>query len=363
MAQFKDLIVNGAVRVLSKVYSPEFVGKLTGNADTATKLSSAKTVQTNLGSTTAASFDGSANITPGVTGTLPIANGGTGATTAANALTNLGVTATAAELNYVDGVTSNIQTQLNGKAASSHTHDYLPLSGGTLTGNLKMEKKSVQFGTSSGAGISAFNGSDSKLILTVGYSNFGLIALTLEATSTSTAQVYPGMNNACSLGTSSYKWKEIYASTSTISTSDKTKKTNIIELDIDHTTDFIMGLKPSSFKFVDGTSDRTHYGMIAQDVEELMETLEMDSKDFAGFVKANKTIEVENTVIDEDGNEKVETTTQKVEGEYDYFLRYEEFIAPAIRMIQIQQNKIESLESKVSELEEKLNTLISTLNA
>lgn len=35
-----------------------------------------------------------------------------------------GVTATATELNYVDGVTSNIQTQLNGKAASSHTHNY-----------------------------------------------------------------------------------------------------------------------------------------------------------------------------------------------------------------------------------------------
>ena len=33
-----------------------------------------------------------------------------------------GVTATAAELNYVDGVTSNIQTQLNGKAAYNHTH-------------------------------------------------------------------------------------------------------------------------------------------------------------------------------------------------------------------------------------------------
>lgn len=33
-----------------------------------------------------------------------------------------GVTATATELNYVDGVTSNIQTQLNGKAASTHTH-------------------------------------------------------------------------------------------------------------------------------------------------------------------------------------------------------------------------------------------------
>lgn len=33
-----------------------------------------------------------------------------------------GVTATTAELNYVDGVTSNIQTQLNAKASSSHTH-------------------------------------------------------------------------------------------------------------------------------------------------------------------------------------------------------------------------------------------------
>ena len=33
-----------------------------------------------------------------------------------------GLTATTAELNYVDGVTSNIQTQLNNKAANSHTH-------------------------------------------------------------------------------------------------------------------------------------------------------------------------------------------------------------------------------------------------
>ena len=37
----------------------------------------------------------------------------------ANAITNLGITATKAELNYVDGVTSNIQTQLNTKITSS----------------------------------------------------------------------------------------------------------------------------------------------------------------------------------------------------------------------------------------------------
>jgi hypothetical protein len=42
------------------------------------------------------------------------------------------VTATATELNYVDGVTSSVQDQLNGKAATVHTHlladitDYTP---------------------------------------------------------------------------------------------------------------------------------------------------------------------------------------------------------------------------------------------
>ena len=51
-------------------------------------------------------------------GTLAVANGGTGSTTAAGALTNLGLTATATELNYTDGVTSAIQTQLNAKQAT-----------------------------------------------------------------------------------------------------------------------------------------------------------------------------------------------------------------------------------------------------
>lgn len=37
MAQLKDLLVTGSARIIGKVYSPEFVGKLTGNAATATK--------------------------------------------------------------------------------------------------------------------------------------------------------------------------------------------------------------------------------------------------------------------------------------------------------------------------------------
>lgn len=64
---------------------------ISGNAATATQLATARTIQTNLDSTSSASFNGAANITPGVTGTLAVSNGGTGATTAPGARTNLEV--------------------------------------------------------------------------------------------------------------------------------------------------------------------------------------------------------------------------------------------------------------------------------
>ena len=79
MANLKDLIVNGSARILGSLYA-----NLSGNADTATKLETARTIRTNLGSTSAVGFDGSANITPGIQGTLPVANGGTGQTSIAN---------------------------------------------------------------------------------------------------------------------------------------------------------------------------------------------------------------------------------------------------------------------------------------
>lgn len=48
-------------------------------------------------------------------------------------LASLGVTATAEELNYVDGVTSNIQTQLNNKAATTHNHAASAITSGTFS--------------------------------------------------------------------------------------------------------------------------------------------------------------------------------------------------------------------------------------
>ena len=52
----------------------------TDNVASATKLATARNIQTNLGSTSAKSFDGTAAIEPGIKGTLGLGNGGTGAT-------------------------------------------------------------------------------------------------------------------------------------------------------------------------------------------------------------------------------------------------------------------------------------------
>ncbi len=62
----------------------------TGSAAT---LTTSRTFQTNLASTSAVSFDGSANNSHGVTGTLPVGNGGSGATTLTGLLVGNGTSA------------------------------------------------------------------------------------------------------------------------------------------------------------------------------------------------------------------------------------------------------------------------------
>ena len=134
----RALISNGSGKVAVSAVTSTELGYLDGVTSN---------IQTQLDGKASSSHNHAAsNITSGTLSsdrlpTVPIAKGGTGATTAAAALTNLGLTATSTELNYCDGVTSNIQTQLNNKASSSHTHSYAGSSsaGGSATSAVKLD--------------------------------------------------------------------------------------------------------------------------------------------------------------------------------------------------------------------------------
>ncbi len=83
-AQAPGIKVNAATQADTATSAVNAANAATATlAASADKLATARTIRTNLASTAAASFDGTANITPGVTGTLPLANGGTGVTTLA----------------------------------------------------------------------------------------------------------------------------------------------------------------------------------------------------------------------------------------------------------------------------------------
>ena len=76
----------------------------TGRTDgAAVKLATGRTVRVNLASTTAPTFDGTGNITPGVTGILPVANGGTGASSLPDFKEDLGLTTGGIELDLSPG--------------------------------------------------------------------------------------------------------------------------------------------------------------------------------------------------------------------------------------------------------------------
>lgn len=106
------------------------VAKWLGNANTATtatsaksatKLATARTITANLASSAAGSFDGSADITVGVTGTLPIANGGTGLTSAPSMLVNLASTTATSPLQASPrpGVTGTLPIANGGTGATT----------------------------------------------------------------------------------------------------------------------------------------------------------------------------------------------------------------------------------------------------
>ena len=135
-------------------------------------------------------------------------------------------------------------------------------------------------------------------------------------------------DNDQDLGSSGVRFDDIRATNGTIQTSDQQEKNTITDSDLG--LDFVKRLSPKSYIFNGKT--RTHYGLIAQDVETVLSDINKPTSGFAGFIKDDISEE-------QDGSQ------------YRYGLRYTEFVAPLIKAIKEQQTIIEDLQARITALE------------
>lgn len=173
--------------------------------------------------------------------------------------------------------------------------------------------------------------------------------------STETQYFAPKKSGMAVLGTPSYKWNILYAMNGTIQTSDRNAKEDFRTFDSNENYEkFFMDLKPMVYKFKEGTSGRDHFGFVSQDVEESLYKYGFDDLSFGGFCRDVKTEEVENEdgkieevpVIDENGNEQ-----------YNYSLRYDEFVSLNTYMIQKHEHRIRKLVKENQEMKAQITEL------
>lgn len=157
--------------------------------------------------------------------------------------------------------------------------------------------------------------------------------------------VIPSYSGAGNLGSSSYRWSEVYASKSAINTSDRRQKRDIKPIGEEYEK-LWFSLKPVSFLFNGG--DRTHWGMISQDLEETMKELGLTDIDVAMFCKDEK------KTLDPVTGKMKDAVDENGEPEYLYSLRYGELIALNTHMLQKAYRKMAGQEQRIKELEEKL---------
>ena len=163
----------------------------------------------------------------------------------------------------------------------------------------------------------------------------------------------PLTDNAFNLGAASLRLDDIYATNSTIQTSDENEKQQIAALtDAEMTAAKAISKLFKTFKWnsaveAKGDAARTHTGVIAQQVEQAMTDAGLDADDYAFFVRAvhyTDTVEGNDLVFDYDDDERTETATKHEK----LAIRYPEllsFVAAAT------EQRLASIESRLDALE------------
>ena len=139
----------------------------------------------------------------------------------------------------------------------------------------------------------------------------------------------PGVNSVLNLGDASHRWKQLFAATTTISTSDERLKQDIAELDAAEKR-VAVALKGmiKKYRFNDavqekGPDARIHIGVIAQEVIDAFAAEGLDAHRY-GLFCYDKWEDQYEEVSKNDGT--TETVLITPAGE-QYAIRYEELLA------------------------------------
>lgn len=152
------------------------------------------------------------------------------------------------------------------------------------------------------------------------HSDMAFVTLAGAQGNTCIGNFYPNQGGMYSCGVGWSPWSDIYANNSMIQTSDREAKEDIV-YGLTRYDALFDTLRPVSFRFRDGTSGRTHLGLISQDVEAALEAAGLTDAEFAGFVRS-----------------------AEPEGKVRYGLRYGEFVAMLIEQVQALKARVSALE-------------------
>lgn len=139
--------------------------------------------------------------------------------------------------------------------------------------------------------------------------------------------IFPSDPETYNCGNNNYPWAmvstvDLYVDGAAV-TSDRNKKYDI-NYDLSRFDAVFDGLRPGTYKLLNGKSNRDHIGLVAQDVEDLLLLCGLTNQDFAAVVRETA----------EDGTER-------------YFLRYMEFIGLLIDQVQKLKARVGQLEARV----------------
>ena len=242
--------------------------------------------------------------------------------------------------------------------------NYLPLSGGTITGNIVDSSNSDGwkpgfewlYNNERYAYIHAFVAEGSKLLYI--QADSGTVINNCEFRNN---VVRYSLDNSCDLGTAQNRFKDIYATNATINTSDKNAKTSIKNID-DNLLNAWENVSLVSFKFKDavekkGDDARIHTGYIAQDIQEELNKHGVDACKYGLFCYNAWDAQEEKSHEEERTNEKGDVETVKVidtparDAGETFGLRYIECLVVECAYL---RKKNKELEDRMTKLEENL---------